>query len=116
MAAASYDILIEQGATFSRTFIWKDSEEVAVDLTDYTARMQIRRTKSNSTSLAEATTENGYIELGGDEGTVIVTIPASVTADFEFLRGVYDIELIDSEGVVTRLVEGAVEVSREVTR
>ena len=46
MAAAQYDILIEQGATFSRTFVWKDSSEVAVDLTGYTARMQIRKTKS----------------------------------------------------------------------
>jgi len=116
MAAAQYDILIEQGATFSRTFVWKDSSEVAVDLTGYTARMQIRKTKSGSTVYITATTENDGITLGGDEGTVLVTIPAADTADLEILRGVYDVELIDSEGVVTRLVEGAVEVSREVTR
>jgi hypothetical protein len=114
--AAYYDILIEQGATFQKTFTWKDSNEDAVDLTGYTARMQIRRKKSSTTAEHSATTENGGITLGDELGTVAVEIPAADTADFDFTKGVYDIELIASDGVVTRLVEGGVEVSKEVTR
>lgn len=114
--AAYYDILIEQGATFQKTFTWKGSDEVAVDLTGYTARMQIRKKKSSTDFEHEATTENDGITLGGSAGTVEVVISAADTADFEFTRAVYDLELVDGDGIVTRLVEGDVSVSKEVTR
>jgi hypothetical protein len=41
MAATTYDILIEQGATYSQVVTYKESG-VAVNLTGYTARMQVR--------------------------------------------------------------------------
>jgi len=116
MAAAYYDMLIEQGATFQKTFVWKDSNEDPVDITGYTARMQIRRKKSATTVEHSATTENGGITLGQTAGTVAVLIPAADTAAFDFTKGAYDLELVDPQGVVTRLVEGGVEVSKEVTR
>lgn len=116
MAAAYYDILIEQGATFRKTFVWKDSNETPVDITGYTARMQIRRKISSTTAEHSATTENGGITLGQTAGTVDVTITASDTSAFEFTKGTYDLELVDPQGVVTRLVMGGVEVSKEVTR
>lgn len=116
MAAAYFDILIEQGATFRKTFVWKDSNETPIDITGYTARMQLRRKKSSTTAEHSATTENGGITLGGALGTVDVLIPATTTADFSWTTGVYDLELDDGTGVITRLVEGGVEVSKEVTR
>jgi hypothetical protein len=54
--------------------------------------------------------------MGGTEGTVLLTINDADTTAFDFVRGVYDIEVIDSDGIVTRLVEGNVELSKEVTR
>lgn len=116
MAAASYDILIEQGATYQQTFAWKDSDGVAIDITGYTARMQVRRSRSAETVLLEATTTNGYIVLGDALGTIAVTIPASITQDVTASRGVYDLELVSAGGIVTRLLEGSVEISKEVTR
>jgi hypothetical protein len=41
MAATTYDILIEQGATYSQVITYKESG-AAVNLTGYTARMQVR--------------------------------------------------------------------------
>lgn len=116
MAAAYYDILIEQGATFRKTFVWKDSNEDPVDITGYSARMQIRRKLTSTTAEHSATTENDGITLGQTAGTIAVEIPAEDTAAFEFTKGVYDLELVDPQGVVTRLVQGGVEVSKEVTR
>jgi hypothetical protein len=114
--AAYFDLKIEQGATFRRVFTWRDSNGALVNLTGYTARMQIRRRKSSTDVEHSATTSNGGIALGGALGTVTVTIPANVTEDFAFNSGVYDLELVASDNVVTRFVEGAVEVSKEVTR
>lgn len=116
MPAATHDILVEQGATYISNLVWKDSDNVPIDLTGYTARMQFRRTKSATTALLSATTENGYITLGGAAGTIDISIPDDITAALTVTRAVYDLELISSTGVVTRLIEGDVEISKEVTR
>ena len=55
---AQLDLIIYQGATFRKTFGWKSS---SLDLTGYTARMQIREKIKNSTVVADLTTENGGI-------------------------------------------------------
>jgi len=114
--AVTYDIEIEQGATFSRLFRWKDSAGDPVDLTGYTARMQIRRKYSSTTVEYSATTENGDIVLGDALGTIQLDISAANTALLTCSSGVYDLELIASDNVVTRFVQGTVTVSREVTR
>lgn len=116
MAAASLDILIEQGATYTQSLVWKDSSGDPLDLTGFTARMQVRKTKNATTTLLEATTENGYITVGTTDGTIEIEIPAEITAAITAKRGVYDLELISGAGKVTRLIEGGVEFSGEVTR
>lgn len=115
MAAAQYDIVIEQGATFQKTVTWKDSAGDEIDLSGYSARMQIRARKSSTTTLLSIT-DADYITLGGAAGTVAISIPASVTADLDFRRAVYDLELVSGGGIVYRLIEGTVELSKEVTR
>ena len=116
MPAGSYDILIEQGATFIRDIVWKDSMGVPVDVTGYTARMQLRAQKSSTEILLSLTTENGCITMGSTDGKVHLEIPAETTATYSARRAVYDLEMIDPEGIVTRLLEGGVELSMEVTR
>jgi hypothetical protein len=116
MAAAVYDFYIEQGATFYQPLVWKDSNDDPVDLTGYIARMQIRKTVKSPDPLISLTTENGRITLGGDQGTITLEIDADDTADFTTFCGVYDLEVEASDGTVTRLLEGQIEISREVTR
>lgn len=113
-APGTYDFTIYQGATFSRVVTWKDENEDAVNLTGYTARMQIRQRLTGDTLIA-LTTENGRVALGGTDGTVTLTIAATDTADLT-MGGVYDLELVSGAGVVTRLLQGNVTLSKEVTR
>jgi hypothetical protein len=115
MAATTYDILIEQGATYSQVITYKDNG-VAVNLTGYTARMQVRATLESASTLVELTTENSRIALGGTAGTITLTIAAADTAALTSGRGVYDLELVSGSGIVTRLLQGAVTISRNVTR
>lgn len=116
MPAATYDFDIEQGATFSKTITWKDADGNPINLTGYTARMQFRKNKAATDILFNATSSNGKLLLGGSAGTIDINIAAADTAAFDFSRAVYDIELQSSGGTVTRLLEGAVNVSKEVTR
>ena len=87
-----------------------------MDLTGYTARMQFRSSVGSTTVLASATTEDGRIALGGALGTVDIEFSEADTAAFDFVSAVYDLELESASGFVTRLLEGGVEVSKEVTR
>jgi hypothetical protein len=115
MAATTYDILIEQGATFSQVITYKDNG-VAVNLRGYTARMQVRATLEAATALIELTTANGRIALGGTAGTITLSISATDTEALTAGRGVYDLELVSGGGIVTRLLQGVATISRNVTR
>lgn len=109
--AGTYNFTIEQGADFTRTFTWKDSAGALINLTGYTARMKI---KTGATTIVSLTEVSG-ITLGGAAGTIVVAINAAATAAYTFSKAVYDLELVSGGGVVTRLLEGKVLLSREVT-
>jgi hypothetical protein len=114
--AAKYDIVCDQGATFSRELSWLDSESIPVDLTNYTARMQVRETAESSTALLSLTTENGRIALGGTAGTITLTVSATDTAAVVAGEYLYDLEIVSSLGTVTRLLQGCFTVDAEITR
>lgn len=119
MAAGKLNLLIEQGATFKHALLVKQGTGVAappMDLTGYTARMQIRAEIDAATPLIELTTENARITITPLEGKVELLISAADTAALTFETATYDLELISAAGEVTRLVQGNVKLSREVTR
>ena len=111
---ATYDFTAGQGETFDRTVTWK-IDDVAVNLTGYTARMQIRK-HTTSASAAVSLTSSSGLTLGGAAGTVQIVISATATAALDPGRYVYDLELVSSGGVVTRVLEGSIVFTAEVTR
>lgn len=112
---AKYNFTIYQGETFDKTLTWKTGDpKNPVDLTGYTARMQIRK-KYGSSILLELTTENSRISLGTTAGTIQIIISASDTAAIDWSSAIYDLELISGSGIVKRLLQGTIKVSREVT-
>lgn len=116
MTAGLYDITIEAGATFRLAITWKDDAGVAINLTGYSARMQVRETYEATDTILSLTSGAGDIVLGGSAGTVVVTVPAATTQKLFHSYAVYDLELEASNGVVTRLLQGNAIISREVTR
>ena len=112
---ADYRFEIRQGSTVRRNFALSIDDN-PVNLTGYTARMQIRATAEASTALIELTTENGRIALGGTAGTITLTISATDTAALTAGRAVYDLELVAANGTVTNLLGGVVTIPRNITR
>ena len=110
---AIYNITAYQGATFDFNLNWSIGG-TAVDLTGYTAAMQVRETTRSSATVLSLTTGNG-ITLGGTAGSIAVTVPASTMASTTAGNYVYDLELTSGERV-TRLVQGGFAISGEVTR
>lgn len=112
----AYALTIYQGATFELRVIWQDSNRAPINLTGYTARMQIRERLSATTTLANMTSENGGITLGGSTGTIDLLLTAAETAAINAVRGVYDLELISPSGVVSKVLADEVDFVKEVTR
>ena len=115
-AVASHDLTIPAGATYSQTLNWKTGSPAAfVNTTGFTARMQLRTSYSAASASLELTTVNGRISLT-NAGVITLSLTATETAALAAGRSVYDLELVSSGGQVTRLLEGVVTVSPEVTR
>lgn len=115
-----YDLCIYQGATYTRVFTWRQesccgamgSAPAPVDITGYTAAMQIRAYELSTDVLYDATPD---LVINGPAGTVTLTIPASDTAGFTWWNGVYDLLLTSSTGFATPLVRGTVTIAPRVT-
>lgn len=110
----THNFEILQGETWTRTLTWKISGAL-VDLTGYTARMQVRRKVTSDSTLLSLTSGSG-ITLGGSAGTITLSVSATDTAAMTWREGKYDLELVASDGTVTRLLEGRITVDPEVTR
>jgi hypothetical protein len=87
----------------------------AVDLSTYSARMQIRETVDSPTTIYEATSQAGQIVLDNTFKTITITILGNVTSQFNFTTAVYSLELYNGNNVVPFLV-GNLTLVPEVTR
>ena len=132
MAAGIYNFTIEQGTTFQRTFKYKDASGTPLDLSDHDVRMQIRSDKAdNTTSFLHEFGSGSEFSTAGSGGLFILTssvgnseidqftlfISASTTTSMSFESAVYDIEIENTgSNVVTRLLQGKIKISKEVTR
>ncbi len=112
MPAGLYDLFIEQGATFART--WTISDNFL--LNGSSARMQIRAAVKNTEILASWTTGSGHLTIDAIANSITLLVTDEETALLKIHNGVYDLEIEQADGAVVRLLEGAVTVSPEVTR
>lgn len=115
--AGKYKIVCDQGATLKRTLTIQSqgASPVAWDLTAFTGRMHVRPAVESDDVTLELTTENGRLSVGAG-GVVEMLVSATDTAELDAGAYVYDLEVESPAGEVTRLLEGAFVVRRNVTR
>lgn len=121
-----YNLTIWQGATFGLNISVQTADGSALNLTNYSARMQIRNTYDSGAPAETLTSANGEITLSGATGNIAISLDATRTANiFVDLSGsgkppktiyVYDLELIDNANTVSKLLYGEATVYGEVTR
>lgn len=107
--ADKVNLTIDQGATFSVDFIVKDANNAVINLTDYAGAGQLRRNYASNS--ATAFTIGVY-----SNGTVRASLTANQTSTLSADRYVYDLEITNALGEVTRIVEGIVTVTPQVTK
>lgn len=105
-----YHLRINQGETF-RVAI---PVNAPVSLSGMTAVGQIRTHAADPTVLYEWVV--GANNLAFDGNDVVLTVSAATSSLWTWRTARYDVELTDTDGNVTRLVEGHVIVHPEITR
>jgi hypothetical protein len=125
MAAGKYSFTIEQGSTFERELIYQDSTGVPINLTNYSARMQIRPSPGSSTlylTLSSSLMLDGTgLNMNGltgviptTSGTIGIVISAATSSLLTFDEAAYDLEIY-SGSYASRIIEGKVKLSKEIT-
>lgn len=111
MAAGTYNFTVEQGATFTRVLTLQENSS-AMNLSGYSVASQMRLSHNTSTV---AGTFTGTIS-NASAGQITLSMTAAVTRAIEEGIYVYDVEMTSSAGTVTRVLQGRVTVTAEVTR
>ena len=113
--AANHNFKIDQGSDTSIIFVLKN-KETPLNLTGYSAAMQLRYAAYSEEALDTLTSDNGRLIIEPELGKVTAKFPHSITEKFNPGSMVYDLELISDSGEIKRIIEGRVNVVAEVTR
>ena len=115
MQPGRFNFRIYQGDTFSTAPAWKINGSY-VNVTGYTAEMQVRQDVDSASVIVELSTANGRIVTGTTDGKFTLTLTAAQTTPLPPGNYVYDLEVTSPGGTVTKLLTGGFAVIAEVTQ
>ena len=107
--AQKVNLIVDQGTTFSTSFTVNDDNGDPIDFTGYTGNSQIRKHYTSSNSVSFTVTANS-------SGAVTLSLTSNATSNLVAGRYVYDVEMVSGGNVTSRIVEGVVTVTPQVTR
>lgn len=114
--AVAYNVVIDQGADWFLNVNYDNPDGTPVNITGYTAALQLRSLPTDPTSVLSLTTGAG-ITITGVTGLIAIRATAIQTRAIDEGIYYYDLEITaPSTAVVTRIIQGQADVSPEVTR
>lgn len=113
-SANSQQFTVTNGAT--GIYISGGIATAPVNVVGYTAELQLRSLPSDPTAVLTLTSAAGEIAITGASGEFAVHATAAQTGAIDEGTYYYDIEITSQPGIVTRLAQGQVVVTPEVTR
>lgn len=104
-------ISIDQGSTFEKSWIFRNTDLSFFDFTGYIIRAQLR-----SEHNANLAANFGAEFSDPSSGQFKIVLTATGSAGLSAGNYVYDVKVDNLSGSILRLVEGSVELRPEVTR
>lgn len=106
------ELTIDQGATFESNIELTNDDGTAINVANYIFSSQIRKSyySSNATANLVVTVNNPA------SGNVKLSLDAANTANIKAGRYLYDLKMVTSVGVTSRVIEGIITVTPQVTR
>jgi hypothetical protein len=106
---------VDQNATFTFIVEYKDNNNLPIDLTGATAKMQVRDTKGGTKLAFSLTSPSGGIVIDPTNGKLTIKITPTQTNKLFYPKSSYDIMITDSNANKIKLLEGFMTLSRSVT-
>ena len=100
-----YNFIINQGATWEWSL-----EDFSFSLDGAVFTMEIRESPNRTSDLLFSVTP--YLTI--ESGRLLATVPDTVTYDFSFTKGFYDL-FVEVDGTKTKLLSGSVDVVEQIT-
>ena len=111
--AAYVELYMDQGATFNNTInLTDDLTNAKVNIYGYTVRSQMRRSYYSTSPSANIV----CTITDAANGAVLMSMTAANTSSIRPGRYLFDVETVDTNGVTSRILEGIITVTPEVTR
>jgi hypothetical protein len=108
--ATRADLSIDQGTDYEIVLTLTDEGGNILDLSNSNSAAQIRKSYTSLTYTEFATSINV------ESGEITLVLTADQTGELEPGRYVYDVEVTDATNSISRIVEGVVTISPQVTR
>ena len=107
--ARKLNLTIDQGATYTKTVNLTDGNSSPIEISTSTGAAQMRKnyTSNSYFFFAVNTAANGALTL---------SMSANTTRSIPSGRYVYDVEVTSNTNIVTRVLEGLITVTPEVTK
>lgn len=114
---AKQNLTVYQGADFRRALEFRDNSSTLMDLTGYVFRGQVRKSYSDAEpvmtfefTLRDQTTSPGLVDM---------VLPAEESAAVNIAKEtsyIYDLEMVDTNLITRRILEGSLRLFPEVTK
>ena len=104
---------IDQGSTFSTTIDLSNNSSGVFELNTYSARGKIRKSSGASSYVSFTCIID---ENSPSQDTITISLTSVQTKAMKPGRYLYDVEIFTSAGVVTRVLEGQIEVLASITQ
>jgi hypothetical protein len=106
------NFIIQKGATWNETVIWTDANGNPIDLSSYSAKLQISTDYETTPILTLSSPSSGIVKIDA-EGKLVITATVTQTSTLATGYYVYELELT-AGSTVNRIMEGELYVSPQV--
>lgn len=113
---ASNDFTVHQGDDEILSITYQDPAGDAIDLSGYSAQMQVRETVKSTSTVLDLSTSGGEISITGGTGLIEVTIDKTTSTALTPGTYKYDLQIASGAGIRSTILKGDFTVNAEVTR
>lgn len=106
------ELTLDQGATFESTLDLVADDGSAINVAGYLFSGQIRKSYYSSNATANLT----ITVSDSANGNLNISLNSATTANIAAGRYLYDVKMTDTANTVTRIVEGIITVTPQVTK
>lgn len=109
---AYVELTLDQGTTFETSLTLTNDDQTTINVTNYAFSSQIRKSyySTNPTANIIVTVSDAA------NGNVKLSMDSANTSNVKAGRYLYDLIMTDTGGVKTRVIEGIITVTPQVTR